>query len=527
MDFSLNTGIIMIKLKSNNVLTIEATSGTSADALSTSAITASLLKDNIPVSGEPIDLSATSLTTAFPTSVLNHSTVVTDNSGVSTAAQTGTLEENVKINGTLLGDTSVTAQTTVTFGNIWNNFYRLDTLKVDFRNNSSARNATIFGNGNNQVAVLAHVKILGPDASTVLSIPEDELKQQISLINYGTGEKLNYNGNSPDCNKPWIYSDEDKGFADAFQYNSPLPVNEKMANSDVSIITFYVSADDLASGLDIGLSINVPGVGEFNTTSNGTSTKNGPKGESGSVIKLPSFVHLSALSRIDYTDVTNLHISGMPSSYNDFNVIYDNQDVFYFEIDPVRDDPYIDTFTYGESARSKFTIRPQNSNFLFKKIDVQRKYAKVDELVIIGEKSAADLISFNNVFETINNDEYDVGHLQLIFVNQKSGGIEDGVVRTQGARTTTYYSYYGYNVEGGDFYVMDIPAGIITVCISDFIIIKVTTSGYAPGTKLVAPYNWSVPFDSVAINVSDYYGNNGVITLNSSESQWPKILINQ
>lgn len=505
----------MIKLKSPNILTLEATSGASADGSSTSTITATLLNGNTPVSGEEIDLSATSLTAAFSPSGLSHTTVTTDSSGMATAALTDTVEESVTVKGTLLSDTSVTAQTTVTFGNIWNSFYRLDTLKVDFRDNSSASSATIFGNGNNQVTVLVHVKILGPDASTVLSIPEDELKQQISLINYGTGEKLNYNGNSPDSNKPWVYSDEDKGFADAYQYNSTLPVTEHTADTDVSIITFYISADDLASGLDTGVSINVPGVGEFNTTSNGTSTKNGPKGESGSVFKSPSFVHLSALSRIDYTDATNLYVSGMPSSYDDFNEIATDMLInLYVSTPPDDPDAYPeDSTNFGRSAQTKMTISPAISALKFKKTDITRNNTKMSGMNIVGLNHSSDMIW------GVPTTDWSYFDATFIFINQNNYGVNYGQINT----SNDIPFYYSYVINDGDSrhqFTQELSEGIITINLCNHRI--------SPNElEELSGYKWESEGSPVTINVADYYGNDGVVTITTVDNQWPKLVINQ
>lgn len=55
------------------------------------------------------------------------------------------------------------------------------------------------------------------------------------------------------------------------------------------MVKYYLSASESNRNIDISVGIHIPGVGEFNTSQNGTSTKNGPRGKSGSVFISPKY----------------------------------------------------------------------------------------------------------------------------------------------------------------------------------------------------------------------------------------------
>ncbi|MGU3428896.1 hypothetical protein [Enterobacter hormaechei] len=108
----------------------------------------------------------------------------------------------------------------------------------------------------------------------------------------------------------WDVADDAGDYASAYSYSSSLEL-PTLDDAGTQTLTLYVSAGDIpaAEQTDIAVQIDIPGVGAFNTTAEGTDTKNGPGGTSGSVFKSPSYVHVSALQPLDYSDTSLLNMT--------------------------------------------------------------------------------------------------------------------------------------------------------------------------------------------------------------------------
>ncbi|MDR5610791.1 MULTISPECIES: hypothetical protein [unclassified Arsenophonus] len=87
---------------------------------------------------------------------------------------------------------------------VWDNFYRLDYLDLAFVKNSSAQKATIYGNGQNRIALSLKVKIVDKN-NNPLVIPADELLNRAHLVQFRNGQRLNWEGSGPDS-RPWVYT---------------------------------------------------------------------------------------------------------------------------------------------------------------------------------------------------------------------------------------------------------------------------------------------------------------------------------
>lgn len=217
---------------------------------------------------------------------------------------------------------------------VWDKFNKLKTFKIMFHDRSDAKNAEIFGNGINQVKILIRINIESTDTYTDkgktyhydLDITDEELNEVLSLITYQTGEKISRN-NGKSSVRYWNSSTSASAFSAAFGYDMFFTKNEDAASSKSGQdFIFYVSAADFSADQDIEIAaeIDIPGVGVFNTTSQGTDTINGSKGTmSGSVFKMPAYVHVHARTKIDYSEKKNLFLrqsSWAPAGKQTFTV---------------------------------------------------------------------------------------------------------------------------------------------------------------------------------------------------------------
>lgn len=381
---------------------------------------------------------------------------------------------------------------------IWNDFHRLSTLSVSFVNNVSSKNATIFGNNNNQVAILVKVKVLGGNGSE-LDIPKDELMKNCTLIKYSTGEKLPFKIHSS-----WYYTDIENDFNLAVSYSnsqsSNIQSDENINKNGVSSIIYYLSASDISDGLDIAVSLNVPGVGEFNTTADGTSTKNGPNGTNGSIFKSPSFVHVIAIASINYSRPENIAVNNMPTSFDSFEHVVTDMLVKWGD----------KSHYVGISSKTNVTITPKESSFKFKKMDIRRNN------VSQGFKIAGD--GFCDMLWGVGGGNFDT---QFIFINKRNYGLRPGNTIRVFSKTGKQWLYH-YKIGESDwrhqFNDDDVENGIIKISICNH---RIPVNGLYHYDK-----EWRNEGNPIKIDVKDTYGNEGTITIKALEQFWPALQVN-
>lgn len=379
---------------------------------------------------------------------------------------------------------------------VWDDFYRLSVLKVEFFQNSASRNAVIYGNGNNQVAVVLHATVLGKD-NQPLNIPQDELLEATHLINYTTGEKLNWKGNMYN-NSPWEYSDVDKGYANPVNYGSAAQELQEEKTEGAFTIIYYVSASQLSSGLDVAAGINIPGVGEFNTTADGTSTKNSPGGATGSVFKSPSFVHVQSMDKIDYSLFENVKLVNGPTSFSSFNTVVDNMLVLHNDWAGV---------SYknmeGTSGKTTATISPAQNNLKFLQMNV------LSPVVDSGFNLAGG--GCDTVWG-VSGNHYDA---IFIFVNREHYGI----LPSNRIHTKKGWEDYYYTIGPEDnrhHWTEELSEGVITIHICNH---RTPRSG-------VHQRGWSDSGKDIRVHVVDDYGNEGTVSITVNDNSWPLIHVN-
>lgn len=194
---------------------------------------------------------------------------------------------------------------------VWDKFYRLDYLDLAFVNNRSAEKATIYGNGQNRIAISLKVKVVDKD-NNPLVIPADELQGRAHLVEYRSGRRLNWEGNAPNNFKPWIYTRHSNDYIIVPSFDTFLSDSYVDTQTGEQEVIFYLYATDVSSGIDIAAGFNVPGVGDFNTSESGANTRNGPRGETGTPFKSPQRRHVRAIPKINYNDKTNIEIIAEP-----------------------------------------------------------------------------------------------------------------------------------------------------------------------------------------------------------------------
>ncbi|AIV73702.1 hypothetical protein X994_6339 (plasmid) [Burkholderia pseudomallei] len=332
---------------------------------------------------------------------------------------------------------------------VWDDFHKLSVLKIGFLTNSAAKSAAIYGNGKNQVAVVLHATVLGKDGKP-LAISYDELLAATHLIDYSTGEKINWTENKPYNKSPWSYTNIDWGYSnpggfDLAVQDSPLSATEGGVTEGVFVVTYYLYSSQLSSGLDVGVGINIPGVGEFNTTADGTGTHNSPGGKGGSVFKSPSFVHVKALDKIDYSLSSNLRVNNNPASFSSFDTVVSDMLVVHNNFAHIN---YHNN--EGTSSKTTVIIAPAQNGLKFSKIDV------LSHVVDSGFKLAGG--GCDTVWG-VGGANYDA---TFIFVNKKHYGLlSDNVIHAECGQENYYYTIG--TKDDRHHWTEDLSDGVITV----------------------------------------------------------------
>ncbi|EOB7508095.1 hypothetical protein ACIWZF_001642 [Providencia stuartii] len=176
-------------------------------------------------------------------------------------------------------------------------FGLLYTLKIQFQNMPSFSSGFIYANKKNQIEILITVDAISEDGEPYFN-NEREVQDATYLCSFFDGKPLNQN---------WQISNEKGPFCKAVKYDTTLSRREPPTLRTITRSTFqiskFISFDIVNPALEIAVGINIPGIGNFDTSMNGTPTLN-----SGSVFKSPSRISVSRISPIDYTDNRNVMV---------------------------------------------------------------------------------------------------------------------------------------------------------------------------------------------------------------------------
>lgn len=371
----------------------------------------------------------------------------------------------------------------------WDNFNRLTALSIVFPDNSAAKSATVFGNGKNQVPVLVKVKITDK-SGTALDISADELSSAVDLINYSSGEYLT---------APWYVSSTPNEYSTPYSYGNSLEA-QPLDAAGVQTLTLYVYAEDIgaARNIDVAVRLTIPGVGEFNTTAEGTDTKNGPGGKTGSVFKSPSFIHIKALSEIDYSLSENVKVNNNPTGIGSFRTVVDNMLVIHNNFAGV------DYRNYeGSSSKVTATISPAMDGFKFR-IGRVASPAVNSGFTLAGGGCDA-------VWGT-SGDHYDA---TFIFVNKYIYGVLPGNTIHTKCGGEDYY----YTIGSGDnrhYWQENLSYGVITVHICN----------HRTPRSDAHQKGWSDSGKNIRVQVADEFGNSGILSITVSDESWPRLHVN-
>lgn len=169
--------------------------------------------------------------------------------------------------------------------------------KLDFVIGGTSHNeiSKIYANSRHRIEMIISVDIRDSDDNN-LNISNDELKEKLYFCDSVTGERIS---------APWSMHN------DSNEYTPVTNTDTMTLSGSIRYIHKYISCAEFSASehtQNFSVGINIPGIGEFDTSQNGTRTRNCTQGESGSVFKSPKSLEIKALHPIDYSVNGNVNI---------------------------------------------------------------------------------------------------------------------------------------------------------------------------------------------------------------------------
>ncbi|XP_055303355.1 uncharacterized protein LOC129569009 [Sitodiplosis mosellana] len=200
---------------------------------------------------------------------------------------------------------------------VWDNFSKLAELSLNFKDLSGTTGG-IYANGRNRIEVQIAVRVLGSfteNGNTVtkpITLTENDLKDNIYFCDYLTGGPLDSKWTVWDSANEYTKGFRTRQSVSTQQSNSitksldteavHVTVNAVGTNPDVGYISKYFSCTKGNSEKTFAVGINIPGVGNFDTSKNGTTTWNGPGGVGKSRFISPAALTVTATPELVYAE---------------------------------------------------------------------------------------------------------------------------------------------------------------------------------------------------------------------------------
>jgi len=412
----------------------------------------------------------------------------------------------------------------------WDSFGKLATLDFSYGNIAPGVIPQIYANSKNQVEILISVKVIDKaNKDKVLSLTPDDFyiredlntndlntnteKASLYLCDPTTGERISL---------PWKLSKiKIKGdYVKAVNHDGHS--RTKRDNAATTYIHTYLSSTERKITKNFSIGIKIPGVGEFNTSKNGTNTPNVPKGEKGSPFKAPNSLTITTLNPIDYSFSNNISIDKEFKHYDNLKkVVTDMGYTHPGMLGPL-------TFR-GESSYGYALVKLSNGH-QFKEKKVRKNNANLEGTEIIctrgnGEESSADIIW------GVGGNNYD---FSFLFVEPVRCGLKNGtrLIKVKyNEETGQKIRGYEYRIGQNDYrHQFHSPENFPPIN-ADYILVVICNHRIPPRTTcfFCSKDGWSgwkegsPSHSSVDVDVTDEFGNEGVISISFKKENWPQI----
>lgn len=371
----------------------------------------------------------------------------------------------------------------------WSNFGKLNSLNIHFAESPSSLAAEIYGNSENNVIrnqVEVNIEVELSDINyNPLGVSLSEITDALSLCDYETGKPLS---------SPWITSSIRGEYVRAIGYSTVVKSNHHSKKMGRTFISLFISCSEYPNTRSIAVNIDIPGVGPFNTSKNGTPTLNGPNGEGGGVFKSPSQVTVASVAPVDYSRPENISVINRVDGKSSYTMDYSS---IWIERDGGNDvndgqAAYQTTPTFIKTASAL-----QNHQFIGKETVVNRKNAPLSNLTLVEKVDQSFSIPLSGTAEP---DQWT--YVFGLWVNRETIGSTSGGIQMTQSRTIDKAVIY--HTESKNLsYTATLPADAVAV----------RTTKYDITIDELYRDNWSLSEQSTSVSVTDNFGNTGNLTI--------------
>lgn len=367
----------------------------------------------------------------------------------------------------------------------WDQFGSLNKLDFVFHGMDERDLLTLYANSRHMLQIIVSVEIFDKTEEKKLNVTDDEIRNAIYFCYADTGNTLGSPWTISDYPGEYLTNGDDHGTNESFD-----------TDSSIRYIYKYISCDphnfnELQEIISIG--IDVPGIGKFNTTHNGTKTK-------GHTFKQPKVYKIIAEPPIDFEDHNNLTIQ-----CGAFETLSNNLKCEYWE---TRNE--IKTRMDGECKRRIVSIKPNYKNKTtigkFKKHEIV--YTPILNDALASETQWCGNDYYDKCFSVlevsdglpgsvIGRDYKDDYQLNLWFSRQNN-------LNLLGSFYVADKKYfYKFHTEASHKHAGEDEKGAATLLLYKFKLPIGSTY----------KWKWQNVFRGIEVNVTDFYGNEGTFKI--------------
>lgn len=413
-------------------------------------------------------------------------------------------------------------------------FDSLSILNFSFKESTKSQ-AHIYANGSNQVEVVVKIRILDKE-NTPLKIKPEEINDLIYFVNYSDGteiKELEFTNEPSEYVKPLLYrSHASKREAEG----ENLLIADEL-NSSIIFVSKYISSQVSSIEKQIAVGIDIPGVGKFETSLDGTDTKNGPKDdtEPRNFFKSPRSLILKTESPVDYSEKEAWNIEYNPVSMNEFEKRAENIKVYSSK------EGEVNYREIGVSSFKEIKIKPKNG-FKLKYKHRERKPIRHE---ILSSGHSITMAGYTIETDENNNKQIhpnNTGSCEILWGHQEEGkGFHvsflfidknrSGIAYTSSSESLNYNRGIKLTDSSGTEYTYTIEPKderhVFNSTLSNDYINVLIADHFIPNLQIKEGSFHNLPENGVShVSIIDEYGNTGKVKIVMNNLSWPGISVN-
>ncbi|WP_448868804.1 hypothetical protein [Enterobacter ludwigii] len=396
----------------------------------------------------------------------------------------------------------------------WNDFYQLQTLSISTADVNYS-SVSIYGNKKNQVKLLIKLMMVDSDRKELVLSNDDRIEEKLYLCDYQTGVELNKND--------WTITYTPGDFVGVL--NGQTFANAENPEPRIRNLYLYLSTSKVNFAQDIAVGIRIPaengGVLDYNTSMDGTSTLNGPGGNSGSTFRSPSRINVRALIPVDYSLPDKVKVTARVTSEDSYTLDVGN-------IKQERNQALYDKHDGTISYNNKMYIESSLDNHYFFKKEFDDTITGIATLSGMSRNAARKIPQTFKIPAGRDAKGGEWTSLYALFIDTAEFGLRGGT-----GRITMMQDYSAHIDPHVVFQAENSLRGYQTTLNSRHINVSSIRFGFTFDNLRIprasdSEAEWKLSTNSIHVTVTDNFGNSGVVTIEMiSKNESPYIEVNR